>query len=94
MKRRKNVNVNSLIFDKKIYDRGPKIVVIGGGTGLNTVLTGMKRYTKNITAIVAVSEYGQKPNVSRRTLKTDIPFEEIKDSIVALSSEKQETIEH
>ena len=45
MKRRKNVNVNSLIFDKKIYDRGPKIVVIGGGTGLNTVLTGMKRYT-------------------------------------------------
>ena len=32
----KNVNVKSLIFNKKIYDKGPKIVVIGGGSGLNT----------------------------------------------------------
>ena len=48
MKHKKNVNVNSLIFDKRIYDRGPKIVAIGGGAGLNTVLTGMKRYTKNM----------------------------------------------
>ena len=94
MKKRKNVNVNSLIFDKRIYDRGPKVVAIGGGAGLNTVLTGMKRYTKNITAIVAVSEYGKIPNMSRRTLKTAIPFEEIKDSIVALSSEKQDSISH
>ena len=31
------VNVNSLIFNKKIYDRGPNIVVIGGGSGLNTI---------------------------------------------------------
>ena len=48
MKHRKNVNVQSLIFDKTVYDRGPKIVVIGGGAGLNTVLTGMKRYTNNM----------------------------------------------
>ena len=34
MKNKKNVNVNSLIFDKRIYDRGPKIVAIGGGAGL------------------------------------------------------------
>lgn len=92
LKQRKNVNVNSLIFDKRIYDRGPQIVAIGGGAGLNTVLKGMKRYTKNITAIVAVSEYGKAPSASRRALKTALPFEEIKDSIVALSTEKQETI--
>ena len=92
LKQRKNVNVNSLIFDKRIYDRGPQIVAIGGGAGLNTVLKGMKRYTKNITAIVAVSEYGKAPSASRRALKTTLPFEEIKDSIVALSTEKQETI--
>ncbi len=92
LKQRKNVNVNSLIFDKRIYDRGPQIVAIGGGAGLNTVLKGMKRYTKNITAIVAVSEYGKTPSASRRALKTTLPFEEIKDSIVALSTEKQETI--
>ena len=44
MKNKKNVNVKSLIFDRTIYDKGPKIVAIGGGAGLNTVLTGMKRY--------------------------------------------------
>ena len=89
MKHRKNVNVQSLIFNKTIYDRGPKIVVIGGGAGLNTVLTGMKRYTNNITAIVAVSEYGKIPNDSRIALGTTLPFEEVKDSIVALSADKK-----
>ena len=87
MKHRKNVNVKSLIFDKTVYDRGPKIVVIGGGAGLNTVLTGMKRYTNNITAIVAVSEYGQTPSNSRMELETSLPLEEVKDSIVTLSSD-------
>ena len=46
---KKDVNVNSLIFNKKIYKEGPKIVVIGGGSGLNTVLKGMKGYTNNLT---------------------------------------------
>ena len=92
MQNRKNVNVKSLIFDKRIYDRGPKIVAIGGGSGLNTVLTGMRRYTKNITAVVAVSEYGKTPNISRRTLGTTLPFEEVKDSIVALASDRHPEI--
>ena len=92
MKNKKTVNVNSLIFDKKIYDKGPKIVVIGGGSGLNTVLTGMKRYTNNLTAIVAVSEYGKEQTLSRRRLGTTLPFDDIKDSIVALSPEKKEDI--
>ena len=93
MKNKKNVNVKSLIFDRTIYDKGPKIVAIGGGAGLNTVLTGMKRYTDNITAIVAVSEYGKQPNSSRIALGTTLPFEEVKDSIAALSSEKTNELE-
>lgn len=93
MKHRKNVNVKSLIFDRKIYDKGPKIVAIGGGTGLNTVLTGMKRYTKNLTAIVAVSEYGKVPNNSRKALETTLPFEEVKDSIVALSADRHSELD-
>ena len=36
------VNIKSLIFNKKVYHQGPNIVVIGGGTGLNTVLSGLK----------------------------------------------------
>ena len=56
----KNVNIQSLIFNKNVYEEGPKVVVIGGGTGLNTVLEGIKKYTNNITAIVTVSDYGKK----------------------------------
>lgn len=93
MKNKKNVNVKSLIFDKTIYDKGPKIVAIGGGAGLNTVLAGMKRYTENITAIVAVSEYGKQPNLSRAVLGTTLPFEEVKDSIVALSAKESNELE-
>ena len=47
----RNVNkddVKSLIFNKKVYNQGPKVVVIGGGSGLNTVLRGLKNYTDNI----------------------------------------------
>lgn len=33
------------------WERGPKIVAIGGGTGLSTMLRGLKKYTRNLTAI-------------------------------------------
>ena len=59
MNDRSNVNVKSLIFNKKVYHQGPNIVVIGGGSGLNTVLSGLKKYTDNLTAIVTVSDYGE-----------------------------------
>ncbi|HCC04128.1 MAG TPA: hypothetical protein DEP51_04655, partial [Clostridiales bacterium] len=55
----KKVNVNKLIFNKKIYNQGPKIVVIGGGSGLNTTLEGLKKHTSNITAVVTISDYGE-----------------------------------
>ena len=38
----------SLIFNKKVYDEGPNIVVIGGGSGLDSVWKGLKNYTNNI----------------------------------------------
>ncbi|MBV8688981.1 MAG: YvcK family protein, partial [Candidatus Eremiobacteraeota bacterium] len=37
---------------------GYKIVAIGGGTGLSTLLRGLKRYTPNLTAVVTVSDDG------------------------------------
>lgn len=87
-KGRKNVNVKSLIFNKKIYDEGPKIVVIGGGAGLNTVLKGLKEYTNNITAIVTVSDYGKDPKKSRKDLDL-LPSEDIKDSIISLAYDEE-----
>ncbi|MBP3707634.1 MAG: uridine diphosphate-N-acetylglucosamine-binding protein YvcK [Clostridia bacterium] len=85
----KRVNVKSLIYDKKVYDQGPKIVVIGGGNGLNAVLRGLKEYTDNITAIVTVSDYGDK-NADSRMLLDTLPLEDVKESLVALSSNEEE----
>ncbi len=77
--------VNSLIYDKKVYNQGPKIVAIGGGTGLNSVLRGLKNYTDNLTAIVTVSDYGEIIPESRRILQS-MPLDDVKESIVALSN--------
>ncbi len=89
MDNKKNVNVKSLIFDKTVYDQGPNIVAIGGGAGLNTVLSGLKNYTSNLTAIVTVSDYGEGATNSRRELQM-LPLGDVKDSIIALASKKEE----
>ena len=49
--------VDALRFKSKL-NRGPNIVAIGGGTGLSTLLKGLKNYSSNITAIVTVSDDG------------------------------------
>ena len=85
MENKKNVNVKSLIFNKTVYDKGPNIVVIGGGTGLDTVLYGMKKYTNNLTAIVTISDYGEAATNSRKELQM-LPLGDVKDSIVSLAS--------
>ena len=62
-------------------DKGPNIVVIGGGTGLNNVLKGLKNYTSNLTAIVTVSTYGSKIHK---------PTQDIKSSLIALAQNTEE----
>ena len=84
-----NSKVKSLIFNKKIYNQGPKIVAIGGGSGLNSVLKGIKKYTDNITAIVTVSDYGEPKSTSREILKT-LPLDDIKDSLIALAENEND----
>ena len=86
---KKDVNVKSLIFNKTVYNEGPKIVVIGGGSGLNTVLRGMKSYTNNVTAIVEMSDYGNKSKELRESTHI-LPIEGVKRSIIALSSDEKE----
>ena len=81
------LNIKSLIFNKKVYEEGPKVVIIGGGQGLNTVIEGFKKYTNNITAIVTMSDYGNVPTASRRALDT-LPLKDIKDSIIAMSDKE------
>ena len=47
-----------VIYQKRFLSRGPKTVVIGGGTGLSTLLRGIKEHTSNITAVVTVADDG------------------------------------
>ena len=54
--------------DLKQWENGPKIVAIGGGTGLSTMLRGLKKYTKNLTAIVTVADDGGGSGVLRREI--------------------------
>lgn len=77
-------NIKSLIFNKKVYEEGPNVVIIGGGQGLNNIIGGFKKYTNNITAIVTMSDYGNNPTASRRALDS-LPLKDIKDSIIAMS---------
>ncbi len=79
--KKKDVNVNSLIFNKTVYKEGPKIVVIGGGSGLNTVLKGLKDYTNNLTAIASMTDYGEGQNETNSFM----PLEDVRKSIVSLS---------
>ena len=66
------------------WERGPKIVAIGGGTGLSTMLRGLKRYTKNITAIVTVADDGGGSGMLREDLGM-LPPGDIRNCILALA---------
>lgn len=50
--------LSELIVRRRHADRGPRIVAIGGGTGLSTLVRGLKRFTSNLTAIVTVTDDG------------------------------------
>ncbi len=47
-----------LVYRRRLLARGPRIVAIGGGTGLSTLLRGLKEHSANITAIVSVADDG------------------------------------
>ena len=87
-----NANNNSEVknlISKSIYEKGPNIVVIGGGNGINNILRGLKNYTSNLTAIVPVSSYGRPSTISIKELNLH-PVEDIKNSIIALSEDTSE----
>jgi uncharacterized cofD-like protein len=60
---------------------------IGGGTGLSTLLSGLKRYSSHITAIVTVADDGGSSGVLRRELGV-LPPGDIRNCLAALSTEE------
>ncbi len=69
---------------ERALERGPRIVAIGGGTGLATLLQGLKNYTKNITAIVTVTDTGGSSGRLRDELDI-LPPGDIRNCLVALA---------
>ena len=77
-------SVLEVLYTKRYLARGPRIVAIGGGTGLSTLLRGLKGYSANITAIVAVADDGGSSGRLRQQLGI-VPPGDIRNCIAALA---------
>lgn len=76
--------LRTVLVEKRLLDNGPKIVAIGGGTGLSTMLRGIKEYTSNVTAVVTVSDDGGGSGILRDDLGI-LPPGDIRNCILALA---------
>ncbi|MDI6768311.1 MAG: YvcK family protein [Anaerolineales bacterium] len=68
-------------------EKGPRVVAIGGGHGLATVLRGMKNHTHNLTAVVAVTDDGGSSGELRRSLGI-LPPGDMRNCLAALSNDE------
>jgi uncharacterized cofD-like protein len=73
-----------VIYQKRFLARGPRVVAIGGGTGLSTLLRGLKEHTSNLTAIVTVADDGGSSGVLRAELGIP-PVGDLRNCIAALA---------
>ena len=93
IKTNKNINIKKLLYDKNAIDKGIKIVVIGGGSGLAPVLKGLKGFSENITAIVNTAGGGNSEDSMTNDLGI-LPPNDVRQSLIALSSseDKMQTL--
>lgn len=76
-----------VVTDHRRRKRGPRIVVIGGGTGLSTLLRGLKAFSHNITAVVTVADDGGSSGKLRSALGI-LPPGDIRSCLAALSNDE------
>jgi len=81
-----------LLFEDMLLSKGLKVVVIGGGTGLHSLLRGLKEFTSNITAIVTVSDDGGSSGRLREELHM-LPPGDIRQCIAALAASETSVLE-
>ena len=75
------------LYQKRKLNRGPKIVAIGGGTGLSMLLKGIKNITNNITAVVTVGDDGGSSGRLREEMGV-LPPGDIRNCIAALADDE------
>ncbi|MBI4707996.1 MAG: YvcK family protein [Candidatus Omnitrophica bacterium] len=80
----RDTEIVDILYQKKHLSRGPKIVTIGGGTGLAVLLSGLKEYTSNITAVVTVADDGGSSGRLRQEFDI-LPPGDIRNCLVALA---------
>lgn len=73
-----------ILYQRRQLGRGCKIVTVGGGTGLSVLLSGLKEYTSNITAIVTVADDGGSSGRLRQQFDI-LPPGDIRNCLVALA---------
>jgi len=73
-----------VIYQKRFLARGPRVVAIGGGTGLSALLRGLKEHTSHLTAVVTVADDGGSSGVLRSELGIP-PMGDIRNCIAALA---------
>jgi uncharacterized cofD-like protein len=79
-----DTNLVEVLYRKRARRKGPKIVALGGGTGLSTLLRGLKEHTDQITAIVTVADDGGSSGRLRRDLGV-LPPGDFRQCIAALA---------
>jgi uncharacterized cofD-like protein len=80
------------IYSQRKLAQGRRIVVIGGGTGLSTMLRGLKKYSSNITAIVTVADDGGSSGKLQKQLNI-LPPGDIRNCLVALADDETQMTE-
>ncbi len=78
-----------LIYQRRILERGPKVVALGGGTGLSTLLRGLKQITTNITAVVTVTDDGGSSGRLRKQVDV-LPPGDVRNCLLALASDEEQ----
>lgn len=76
-----------MVAEHRRKQRGPRVVAIGGGTGLSGLLRGLKRHTSNITAIVTVADDGGSSGRLRRSLGV-LPPGDFRNCLAALADDE------
>ncbi len=78
------VDIIKASYDEIKLQKGPKLVTLGGGTGLSSLLKGLKLFTSNITAVVTVADDGGSSGRLRKELRIPPPGD-IRNCMVALA---------
>ncbi len=88
LKPESNEELIDVLMAHRRLKRGAKIVTVGGGTGLSTLLRGLKEYSANITAIVTVADDGGSSGRLRREIGV-LPPGDIRNCVAALADEEK-----